>query len=81
MAPLIQRPLHYALQLCLQTSIYSTRSLQSAVRRATYLLLASRCLCCPIAQPPRRAQPPSLNVERVHDRVSLVARPAPTPLE
>lgn len=36
-APLIQRPLHYALQLCLQTSIYSTCSLHSAVLHLCWL--------------------------------------------
>lgn len=35
--PLIQRPLHYALQLCLQTSIYSTCSLHSAVLHLCWL--------------------------------------------
>lgn len=57
--------------------------LQSALCGATPLL-ASRCLPRPIDPPPRSAQPPileGLNLERLHDRVYLVAQPAPTPPE
>ena len=55
--------------------------LQSALCGATPLL-ASRCLPRPIDPRPRSAQPPileGLNLERLHDRVYLVAQPAPTP--
>jgi hypothetical protein len=77
--PLIQRPLHHALQPCLQTSIYSSCSRSAVIHVCCWLHDAQ------VVQSPNRPTVAALLSPQVSiwnasiDRVYLVAQPAPTP--